>query len=275
MTPKKDIIVRTILLLSAPCALHGADDSRALLSAHHNDINETIEEIFDDIYSQPSDTTYALLGGASTVIGGATGLGTTVALYKITEQGPTRFEPITATAATNFGLEIFKALPAAMGALASLFAGYKIYGLLKAGILSPIERKFDKLEHENAEFKQSVLKHQKEYEELTDKLIEKKLQDAEKDIKALLGEWFNQIDTTNGEVLGNLTEQERLLRTLRGQVSPTLYQEIDAIIGQNTHSVEKLKNMHEISPETLDKYTKKHKKGAMARFFGRLFHGKK
>jgi len=286
MTCKNSHILLRILLLSAPCVLYGADsssDRRVLLAAHHDDADQAISEIFDELYTKPSETTYTFRVAASTVIGGATGAGTAVVLSKLVEHTQTRFvDPFTASAVSSVGLELFKTLPAAVGAIAALFAGYQVLGIFKAGILSPLERKFDKLQHENTEFKASVLKHQKEYETLTDELITKKLKKAEDDIKALLDDWFKQIDETNSQVTSSLNDQQKRLRALRGElegkVTPEILAEIESIIAASTHNTQQLAGMHAISPETLEKYKEKHKKGALARFFDgidKVFHRKK
>lgn len=278
----KRILSTAFVLLVAPVVMYGLqapDETQALMAAQEKSANEAIEGIFDELYERPSDDTFALLGCASTVVAGAAGAGTAVTLRTIMERPSIRFfDPLTAGAVSSIGLQLFNSVPAAVTTIAALVAGYKVYGVFKAGILSPLERKFDKLLQENNKFKKAFEEHQKEYETLTDELISKKLEKAEKDIKALLADWFKQIDATNSEVLGNLSEQEKKLQKLRAQVSSSYHGAFDEIIEDNSRSREKLNSMHAISPETLEKYAKKHEKGPLARFFGgigKVFYTKK
>ncbi len=275
MSTKKYFL--SIFLLSAPCVLYGADTSekRALLGSSHDAIEQAVDDAFGQLYMRAPDDTSALLGGASTVAGGAAGFGISMALQGMLQQEPKRFiDPFTASAAAGMGTELLKALPALGGSIAAAAITWKVYALIKKGFTAKLERDFERLKADNSAFKQALGEHQKAYEEHVEEVIAQRLKAAEDDLKALLGDWFQQIDATNSEVLGTLSEQDTLLKKLRGQVSPALYEEIDALMRQNANTVKKLEKMHKISPETLEKYGKKHKGNAVARFFGALFHKK-
>lgn len=262
-----------LLALWMVWVIHGSDDARRplLLVDTHADIDDAVTDIFDPFHQQEVDIARPLITGS------ALGAGTAYMLTKLAERPPSRFvDPFTVNAASGVASELLKAGPALAGSLVAAIATWKLYKTIRDGIIAqnvvPIQKDFERLKEDQKTFKDAMKAHQADYEKHTAELVERRLQAAEQAIKDLLRDWFVQIDTTNSQVMNNLTEQERLLQALKDAVPNQYHAAITEILEKNAQSTQLVSSMHKISPETLEKYSKKHKKSGLAGFFQRIFH---
>jgi|GEM_PF-6169746 hypothetical protein len=229
------------------------------------DFNSSIEAAFQDISQEKRELRI------KTLITGAAATGALIATDKMLERYQTR-DPFSFIALV--GPQAIRLGVTSGVALWTAFCLSKGWRAIRHSFESPFVQEIKRLEHDHQEFKETLEKHQDAYEEVTDKLIEKRLQRAEESLKDMLKSWFEHIEETHGQAIAALKQQERGFSELKQKLTPAQQQELDALLAYNAQVVDKLEALPAARNTIVDKYGHK-QTNPVKKFLSKLFTHKK
>ncbi len=228
---------------------------------------ELIRLIEEEFQNPTSDRTslnraeYALVAGTATA-------GSLVIADRLLERAQTR-DPFAAL--TMVGSAARTGLTAGI-TIATVWTLSKLWVTFRQGLETPFVKEVESLKKGHEEFKKSVLRHQHEYEQLTDRLVERRIKEVEAGLKALMGGWLAHIDSEHQALLDSLKTQKNNFGKLRQNLTGSQQEELDKLLAQTDAAITKLEEMPNAHEAVLNKHTHG-KQGAVA-FFRKIFNRK-